>query len=65
MIWDVRYTSEEARQILTGPRLPSNYSLFDAWEISNRSDNNRDYAIFWKYADGKTYLNLNVIEYFR
>jgi len=29
MIWDVRYISEEARQIITGPRLPSNYGLFD------------------------------------
>jgi len=53
IMWDVRYISEEARQIITWRRLPCNYGLFDAWEISNRSVNSRDYAIFWKYADGK------------
>jgi len=53
MMWDVPYISEESRQIITGPRLPSNYDLFDAWKIGKRSVNSRDYAIFWKYADGK------------
>jgi len=53
MMWDVPYISEEARQIITGPRLPSNYDLFDAWEMSKRSVNSRDNAIFWKYAEEK------------
>lgn len=53
MMWDVPYISEEARQTISGTRLSYNYDLFDVWEISKRSVNSRDYAIFWKYADGK------------
>jgi hypothetical protein len=46
MMWDVPYISEEARKIITGPRLPSNYDLFDAWEISKRSVNSTDMRYF-------------------
>jgi len=53
MMWDVPYISEEVREIITGPRLPSNYDLFDAWKISKRSVNSTGYAIFWKYFDVK------------
>jgi hypothetical protein len=46
MMWDMPYISEEERQIIIGPRIPSNYDLFDAWKISKKNVISRDYAIF-------------------
>jgi hypothetical protein len=45
MMYGGLYIPEEARQTITGPRIPSNYDLFDAWEISKRNVNSGDSAI--------------------